>query len=140
MLKVLQLPSESNLIHVPKMEHWMEIVNYMHYIYINLFHFLVSVHSFIELAKTLLEEGAEFILSEKFSQDPIEEYFGKQRMRLGCNENPNLNQYNFNALAINVAGDNLIRSDGNTRGKQADKTFNMNDTALPPCKKKKHSL
>lgn len=102
------------------------------------FSFILLVHSFITLSKILFEEGVEFILSEKFCQDPLEEYFGKQRMRLGCNENPTLEQYNFSSLALTVAGDNLIRVAGNTRGrKDVRPELSVHDTTLPPIKKLK---
>lgn len=98
------------------------------------------VHSFIALSKTLFDEGVSFILSEKFCQDPLEEYFVKQRMRLGCNDNPTLEQYNFNTLALNVAGNNLIRIKGNTRGRKEDEVpLDINDTSLPPMKKLKRT-
>ena len=81
---------------------------------------------FTTLGKLLLVEGAEYILSEKFCQDPLEEYFGKQRMRLGCNDNPMLIEYNSNALGLNVAGDNLILIFGsNTKGQKDE--FQMLD-------------
>ncbi len=38
------------------------------------------------------EESELFLLSEKISQDPVENYFGKQRARGGRNENPTLKQ------------------------------------------------
>ena len=97
------------------------------------------VNSFTTLGKLLLVEGAEYILSEKFCQDPLEEYFGKQRMRLGCNGNPMLIEYNSNALGLNVAGDNLIRVFGsNTKGRKDEfQMLDVNDTDLPSSKKQK---
>ena len=97
------------------------------------------VNSFTTLGKLLLVEGAEYILSEKFCQDPLEEYFGKQRMRLGCNDNPMLIEYNSNALGLNVAGDNLIRVFGsNTKGRKDEfQMLDVNDTDLPSSKKQK---
>ncbi|PIK40700.1 hypothetical protein BSL78_22455 [Apostichopus japonicus] len=42
----------------------------------------ITVKSFVSLAKELLQNpSVEYVLSEKFSQDPLEEYFSKQR---GC--------------------------------------------------------
>eukprot|EP00111_Clytia_hemisphaerica_P019846 TCONS_00058509-protein len=100
----------------------------------------ITVRSFIEVSKVMFNEGAKYILSEKLSQDPLEEYFGKQRMRLGCNENPTLSQFNFNALAIGVAGDLLVRPEGNSRGKHNEqKIIDVNDMSLPPKKKTKPS-
>ena len=43
-----------------------------------------------------------FILSERVSQDPLENYFGQQRARGGRNENPTIQQCLHNAAAIHV--------------------------------------
>lgn len=42
------------------------------------------------------------LLSERISQDPVENYFGLQRARGGRNENPTLQQCIRNASAIRV--------------------------------------
>ena len=50
---------------------------------------LIIVHSFIELSNVLFGiPGVEYILSEKFCQDSVESFFGKQRARGGRNETP----------------------------------------------------
>ena len=37
-----------------------------------------SVHAFHYLGKQLLsEDGVDYVLSDKFNQDPLEEHFGK---------------------------------------------------------------
>ncbi|XP_065662264.1 uncharacterized protein LOC124811383 isoform X3 [Hydra vulgaris] len=97
----------------------------------------ITVNSFTTLGKFLLVEGAEYILSEKFCQDPLEEYFGKQRMRLGSNDNPLLIEFNSNALGLNVAGDNLIRVFGsNTKGRKDEfQKLDVKNTDLPLSKK-----
>ncbi|XP_065647648.1 uncharacterized protein LOC136077071 [Hydra vulgaris] len=101
-----------------------------------------TVNSFTTLGKFLLVEGAEYILSEKFCQDPLEEYFGKQRMRLGSNDNPLLIEFNSNALGLNVAGDNLIRVFGsNTKGRKDEfQKLDVKNTDLPLSKKRKNDL
>ena len=38
--------------------------------------FEITIHSAIEFTKFLLQEGMEFVLTERFCQDPVEEYFG----------------------------------------------------------------
>ena len=43
-----------------------------------------------------------YLLSERISQDPLENYFGKQRARGGKNENHNLQQCVQNATALHV--------------------------------------
>ena len=62
-----------------------------------------SVNSFVEMTKYLLSQGRDlFILSERVSQDPLENYFGQQRARGGRNENPTVQQCVTNAAAIRV--------------------------------------
>ena len=41
--------------------------------------FEITTYSVIEVVKFLLSEGMEFVLTERFCQDPIEEYFGNQQ-------------------------------------------------------------
>lgn len=71
-------------------------------------HFIcVTVKSFIEMVKYLLSQPKDsdqnlYVLSERISQDPLENYFGKQRARGGRNENPNLQQCIHNASALRV--------------------------------------
>ena len=59
------------------------------------------------MAKFLLSndsDGNLFLLSERITQDTLENYFGKQRARGGHNENPNLQQCMVNAAALRVQG------------------------------------
>ena len=59
------------------------------------------MHSFVEVVRYLFGiPGVKFVLSERFSQDPLEKYFGNQRQRSGTNENPNVQQMVHNALAL----------------------------------------
>ena len=96
--------------------------------------------SFIKLGKLLFDEKkAKFFLSEKLSQDPVEEYFSKQRAKRGPDENPSLDMVNKNVLGLNVAGDDLIKVlNGNVRNKERKKvSLNVNDTTLLPTRPKK---
>ena len=36
------------------------------------------------------EEKGKYVLGEKFSQDPLEQHFGKHRRSCGCSDNPQL--------------------------------------------------
>lgn len=48
----------------------------------------MTAHSAIEATKFLLQEGTEFVLTERFCQDPVEEYFRIQwRSTSGINAN-----------------------------------------------------
>ena len=51
-----------------------------------------------------LSQGQDglFVLSERISQDPLENYFGQQRARGGRNENPSIQRCVHNAAALRV--------------------------------------
>ena len=53
------------------------------------------------MAENLLSHtGARYILTERFNQDPVEVYFGKQRARGHRNDNPSVAQFMQNTQAI----------------------------------------
>ena len=63
--------------------------------------------SFVEMTRFLLwkgenDESGLFFLSERISQDPLENYFGNQRARGGRNEHPNVQQCLHNAAALRI--------------------------------------
>ena len=97
---------------------------------------------FHDLAKQLLsEDGVDYVLSDKFNQDPLEEHFGKQRSRGGSNENPSLKEYMDNERKLLVAKSEMIRVvRGNIRGRQEEQTINITDDRLPLKRKKKGEL
>ena len=78
---------------------------------------LLSVYSFIELGKLLLDTpGVDFLLSEKLNQDPLEEYFSKQRGAGGASDNPTVDQFGHNMMSLYVASDCIKASrKGNCR-------------------------
>ena len=53
------------------------------------------MNSFIGLVTYIFNEipGVKFFLSEKLSQDPLESFFGKQRMHGGSNDNPTVQAF-----------------------------------------------
>ena len=52
-----------------------------------------TVKSFVELVQFILKvPGAQFFLSERISQDPLENFFGVQRQRGRTGENPSILQ------------------------------------------------
>ena len=55
------------------------------------------------MTKYLLAHGNDlFLLSERISQDPLENFFGQQHTRGGRNENPTVQQCSYNAAALKV--------------------------------------
>ena len=99
-----------------------------------------TVHSFVDMTKLLLSKGENlFLLSERISQDPLENYFGKQRSRGGRNENPNLQQCVINAAALHVQGSVALDPvRGNCRRKRQlniDEDTVINSEPLPKRKR-----
>ena len=61
----------------------------------------MSVYSHIEAIQFLLAEGFQYVLSERFMQDVIEDYFGHQRAKGGPrSDNPTVQQFGYNDLTI----------------------------------------
>ena len=57
--------------------------------------------AFTELAPELLRvPGVKYLLSEVFSQDPLERYFSRQRHRGGHTDNPTAYQVPYNAATL----------------------------------------
>jgi hypothetical protein len=62
---------------------------------------LHTVLSFCELAPELLAaEDVDYLLSEAFSQDPLEAYFSRQRHKGGGCDNPGVQQFYYNTASL----------------------------------------
>ena len=93
----------------------------------------ITARSLEGAVKYLLNNGVSYVLSEKFCQDDIENYFGRQRA-IGYNkDNPNLYDFGYN--------DNIIKSQfsvrpiaGNVTG-DINKWNIINDQPLPKRRK-----
>ena len=61
---------------------------------------LSAVLSFVEVSSYLLRTvpNVKYLLREKFCQDRLEAYFGKQRYKCGANTNPSLSEFQSNAF------------------------------------------
>lgn len=99
----------------------------------------MTTHSVVEAAKFLLDEGMEYVLTERYCQDSVEEYFGNQRKKLGRrNDNPDIRtfRYNNNTTIVQRA---VSCQFGNTRGRRdRNKAWvNISDDPVPKKKKKK---
>ena len=98
--------------------------------------FKITVYSVIEATKFLLQEGMDFVLTERFCQDSLEEYFGNQRKLGRRNDNPDIRAFGYNNNSIRIQRQISCES-GNTRGRK-DRTrawVQVNDDPVP-CKKK----
>jgi len=102
-----------------------------------IFGWKMTVKSFVTLSKELLQiEGVKFILSEKFSQDPLEEHFAKQRRKGGCNDNPTLEQFGRQELVLNVMNSNLITELRGNSNRNQDLNLTALDNRKLPKKKR----
>ncbi|PFX23721.1 hypothetical protein AWC38_SpisGene11730 [Stylophora pistillata] len=66
------------------------------------------------------EEGFEFVLTEWFCQDPVEEYFGGQWKLGRCGDNPDIKTFGYNSNTLRMQR-TVSCQGGNTRGRK-DKT------------------
>ena len=94
----------------------------------------ITTHSSIELIKFLLNAGCPYVLTERFCQDPLENYFGRQRSMGQRKDNPSVRDFGYN--------DNTIRTQkifrpiaGNCRND--DQTLNKIDVETVPCRKRR---
>ena len=56
----------------------------------------ITAHSFKEVCKFLLQQGIPYILSERFCQDDLENYFGKQRAIGRRYDNSTVRDFGYN--------------------------------------------
>ena len=98
----------------------------------------MSVRSLIAVTKVLLEQGFEFVLTERFCQDDLEEYFGYQRAQGRRSDNPSAAEFDYNDMRIAVLRDIAPSSvEGNVVGRHSGKRqkwFSVSDEPLPKRK------
>ena len=75
----------------------------------------ITVHSMAEVTKYLLGQGMEHVLTEHFCQDPVEEYFGSQRMLGRRCDNPDIQTFGYNNNTIRIQR-HVALNTGNTHG------------------------
>ena len=101
----------------------------------------ISIYSLIELVKFLLNSGIDYVLTNRFCQDPVEQYFGKQRGIGRRSDNPTIYAFGYNDNRIRMQRSNL-QIQGNTKGQSSTKKQwrDVDNRELPrrrKCKKKK---
>ena len=103
--------------------------------------FQIICKSIPECVSFLLSEGMEFILTERFCQDPLEEYFSNQRKIGGRSENPDIFQFGYNDNTMRIQR-NVSHSSGNIHGRYDRKRSwkNITNDAAPKRKSKSKTL
>ena len=105
--------------------------------------FIITANSLVEVTKFLLSEGFEYVLTERFCQDLIEEYFGYQRSKGRRADNPTVHDFGYNDLTISVQRSVAPVVKGNVAGRHDSQTkskwMSVSDEPLPKrkCKGKK---
>ena len=63
------------------------------------------MHSFAKVTTQLLGvPGVTYLLSERFNQDPVEVFFGKQRYKGSCSDNLSVKEFLDNIVSLRVQG------------------------------------
>ena len=97
--------------------------------------FLIAVHSFMDLIKFIFTiPGVKSFLSERISQDPLEQFFGRQRQRGGVNENPTCQQFIHNNSALRMVNSIKIDTHKGNVGRQeptCNKSIHVSSEQLP---------
>ncbi|XP_046566200.1 uncharacterized protein LOC124274872 [Haliotis rubra] len=98
----------------------------------------ISVHSIVECVRFMLDAGAEFVLTHRFNQDPLEEQFGQFRHKGGSNDNPSVYAVKQNFSQVKVIGSSVLQPiRGNISNKRPHPTLTVDDTALPRRRQKR---
>ena len=96
---------------------------------------LITTHSTIDLVKYLLNHSVKYVLTERLCQDPLENYFGRQRSMGRHRDNPNLQTFGYQDNAIRTS--KVFRPiEGNCR-KDENETFQISSESIPARQRKR---
>lgn len=103
---------------------------------------IITVNSTIEIVKYLVKYGEMFVLTERFNQDLLEEYFGKQRSLGRRNDNPSTQQFKYQANAIDMSMSVKRKEGSNTysRCKKSKRSWSAVDHQPLEKRKPGHGL
>ena len=98
----------------------------------------ISVYWHIEGIQYLLAHEFNYVLTERFMQDIVEDYFGHQRQKGGRSDNPTAHQFGYNDLSIAALRDIAPAIRGNVGGRyEKVKWHKVSDELVQKCRKKK---
>ena len=98
------------------------------------------MNSFLDVSKYLLSyPGVKAIFSERFNQDPLESFFGKQRSHGGRCDNPTVKDFLYNTTSLRLQG-SLAKDPvrGNCRRRNSEQAELIDNAPLP--KRKRYSV
>ncbi|XP_072047274.1 uncharacterized protein [Amphiura filiformis] len=90
-----------------------------------------SALAYTAAVEYLIQQGVDYVLTEHFNQDPLEQSFGNMRQMRGGNEAPNTQQFNENINAARLRSTEMLRNlGGNSRNQRPDQQV-VDNTPLP---------
>ena len=95
----------------------------------------ISIYSHIEAIQFLLAEGFQYVISKRFMQDILEDYFGHQRAKGGRSDNPSAKEFGYNDLTIAAQRDIAPVLRGNAKGRYVKQKWNV--VSDEPVKRRK---
>ena len=95
----------------------------------------MTVHSTVELVKYLLNNGFDFVLTERFCQDILEAHFGDHRKLGRRSQNPDIDMFGYQTQHLRVQKQ-VTTTSGNTRGRY-DNNLTWENYSNEPCEKRK---
>lgn len=87
----------------------------------------------VEMVRYCLDNipGVEFFLTEHLCQDPLEAFFGRQRMSCGRNDNPSVHTFLHNTTSLRIQGSAALQPfRGNCRRGKKNKRIAVDNTPL----------
>jgi len=82
----------------------------------------------------LAHKNAKYVLTERFNQDSLENYFAQQRARGHRNDNPSVAQYMDNAQALIVQ--KSMASGGSSSITQKKRNIDLSSVCMPLPKRR----
>ena len=80
----------------------------------------------------LQQPGVQYVLTAKLSQDSLESFFGKQRMRGGYSDNPNVATFLYGAQSLRVQGSTAVKpTRGNCKRGRTNESIAVDERPLP---------
>ena len=118
-------------------------------VYFIIFTITVCSAFFVDLTRYILTKHSEdnlLLLSERLSQDPLKNYFGKQQARGGRSDNPTVQRTLHNAGALRIQKSlalDPVRGNSSRKRRlfaESDKTLtiDIDNTPLPKRQRKNH--
>ena len=97
----------------------------------------ITVHSVIELVTFLIMYKVSYVLTERFRQDSLETYFGKQRSSGAPKDNPSL--YDFGCNDNTIRNQKVFRPITTCNVRYENINFEIDAQPVPCSKKYKQS-